>query len=163
MFWTVFAQLHLFHCKCLFIAPACLLMSCYCSSGITCIQNSWGCSLSSQHAVGHGDHVTLCQNSPLLLFLEHKCKPAANGCVSAKVPSSGNCSSSAVGKAAGRLDGKCRCWNCCWFCFAGQSVSCRASWRVAFKYISKNYWAWMRALWCVTLYLLLFYFNLRRL
>ena len=160
MFWTVFAQLHMFHCKCVFIAPDFLLMRCYCSSEITCIQILWGYFFSSWHAVANGDHVTLCQNSPLLLFLEHKCKPAPNGCVSAKVPLGDDSSFSPVGKAAGRLDGKCRCWNGYQFCFAGQSLACRASWRVTFKYISKNCWVWRRASWYVTLCFILFFFNL---
>lgn len=67
-----------------------------------------------------------CQNSPLLLFLEHKSKPAPNGCFSAK--SSGGASScSPVGKAAGRPGGKCHSCICCQFCLAGQLLAHKAT------------------------------------
>lgn len=89
----------------------------------------WGYSLSPWHAVVDGDHHTVPKQSFTAISWTQMQTCTRWLCFS-KSSSGDDSSFSPVDKAAGRLDGKCHCWSCYQFCFARQSLACRASWRL---------------------------------
>lgn len=154
MFWTVFAQLHLFSCKYVFIAPTFLLMHCYGQLWdylhlpglffviLTCYGRWWPCHIVTEQS--------------FTAFSKTQMQTCTKWLYSAAVLSSDNRS---FFSAAGKLAGRNHCWNCYLFCLqsspwlAEQSEMVVNTFRMlpvsqqwwimrCWKRICGNFWVW---------------------